>query len=108
MTSPLEQKIRITGPSAVTANRTADGAVIWRTASGWTTDLAAAAIVRDNDAARVLLAQAVADDKGAVGAYIAPVSHEDGRIAPGNLREKIRVAGPTVAYAEPPATPQRA
>ena len=33
MTSPLEQKkIRITGPSMVTANRTWDGVVIYRTA----------------------------------------------------------------------------
>ena len=37
MTSPLEQKkIKITGPSMVTANRTWDGAVIYRTArQGW-------------------------------------------------------------------------
>ena len=34
MTSPLEQKkIRITGPSMVTANRTWDGVVIYRTAA---------------------------------------------------------------------------
>ena len=41
MTSPLEQKkIKIAGPSVVTANRTWDGAVIYRTASqGWSTDL---------------------------------------------------------------------
>ena len=46
MTSPLEQKIRITGPSIVTANRTFDGAVIYRNASqGWSTELAEAAIV---------------------------------------------------------------
>jgi len=31
MTSPLQQKIKITGPSVVTANRTSDGVVIWRT-----------------------------------------------------------------------------
>ena len=41
MTSPLEQKkIKITGPSVVTANRTWDGAVIYRTAAqGWSTEL---------------------------------------------------------------------
>ena len=33
MTSPLQQKIKITGPSMVTANRTWDGVVIYRTAS---------------------------------------------------------------------------
>jgi hypothetical protein len=99
MTSPLQQKIKITGPSVVTANRTFDGVVIWRTADkGWSTDLADAAIVRANDPARALLGEAVADDVGAVGAYIAPVSIDDetGDIAPGNLREQIRRSGLTI------------
>jgi len=98
MTSPLEQKIRITGPSIVTANRTFDGAVIYRNASqGWSTDLSEAAIVRTVAEARELLAESVADDIGAVGAYIAPVAIGDtGKIAPGNLREHIRATGVTI------------
>ena len=44
---------------------------------------------------RKLLAEATSDDVGAVGAYIAPVEVNDGRIAPGNLREQIRVRGIT-------------
>ena len=99
MTSPLEQKkIKITGPSVVTANRTGDGAVIWRTANeGWSTDLALALIVRTSDEAKMLWAEAIADDVGAVGAYIAPVEVKDGgRIKPGNLREHIRSEGLTI------------
>jgi hypothetical protein len=70
MTSPLQQKIKITGPSMVTANRTSDGIVIYRTAQqGWSAKLAEAAIVRTSDEARALLAEANADDVGAVGAY---------------------------------------
>jgi hypothetical protein len=39
----------------------------------------------------------VADDLGAVGAYIAPVEITDGgRIEPGNLREQIRRSGVTI------------
>ena len=96
MTSPLQQKIKITGPSVVTANRTGDGAVIWRTAHGWSDDLKDAAIVKTADDARKLLAEATSDDVGAVGAYIAPVAISDaGSIAPGNLREEIRVKGIT-------------
>src|SRR5271167_382643 len=89
MTSPLQQKIKITGPSMVTANRTWDGAVIYRTAAkGWSTDLSDAAIVRTADEARALLAESTADDLGAIGAYIAPVEIKDsGKIKPGNLRE---------------------
>jgi hypothetical protein len=98
MTSPLQQKIKITGPSVVTANRTWDGIVIYRTAAkGWSADLSDAAIVRTADDARALLAESVADDVGAVGAYIAPVEiKETGEIEPGNLREHIRSEGVTI------------
>jgi len=101
MTSPLEQKIRITGPSVVTANRTWDGAVVYRTAGrDWSTALADAAVVRAVPEARALLADSVADDVGAVGAYIAPVEiTEAGKPAPGNLREHIRATGLTIALA---------
>src|SRR3954454_16057992 len=99
MTSPLEQKkIKITGPSVVTANRTWDGLVIYRTARrDWSAELSDAAIVRNSDEARALLAESVADDVGAVGAYIAPVEIKDGgEIKPGNLREHLRRRGVTI------------
>jgi Protein of unknown function (DUF2849) len=99
MTSPLEQKkIKITGPSVITANRTRDGVVIYRTGrKDWSTDLSDAAIVRASDEARALLAESVADDLGAIGAYIAPVEvDESGQVAPGNLREQIRRSGVTI------------
>jgi hypothetical protein len=104
MTSPLEQKkIKLSGPSMVTANRTWDGAVIYRTAQqGWSTDISDAAIVRTSDDARALLAESVADDVGAIGAYIAPVDINDtGKIAPGNLREQIRSEGLTIDLTVP-------
>ena len=99
MTSPLEQKkIRITKPSMVTANRTWDGVVIYRTSKqGWSADLSDAAIVRTSDEARALLTESIADDVGAIGAYIAPVEVKDsGKIEPGNLREQIRSEGLTI------------
>ncbi|MEH2475209.1 hypothetical protein V1281_003615 [Nitrobacteraceae bacterium AZCC 2161] len=98
MTSPLQQKIKITGPSMVTANRTWDGVVIYRDAKqGWSTALADAAIVRNADEARALLTESAADDVGAIGPYIAPVALKDnGAIEPGNLREQIRSAGVTI------------
>jgi len=103
MTSPLEQKLKVKGPVVVTANRLRDGAVIYRTApAGWTTELAAAAVVTTTEAAQNLLKGAVADDVGAVGAYVAPVQVVDGRVQAGNLRERIRLAGPTIALPEMP------
>ena len=100
MTSPLEQKkIKINGPHAVTANRTGDGVVIYRTArKDWSTELAQAAVVRTADDAKALWAEAMADDIGAIGSYIAPVAFAtDGTIGPGNFREKIRLYGTTFA-----------
>ena len=99
MTSPLQQKLKITGPSIVTANRTSDGVVIYRTASkGWSTELSQAAVVRTADDAKALWAEAMADDLGAVGSYIAPVAvGANGALEPGNFREKIRLRGTTFA-----------
>src|SRR5258708_5594015 len=107
MTSPLQQKLKITGPVVVTANRLGDGAVVYRTRDGnWSTRLDEAAVVSTAPAATELLAAAVADDISAVGAYVAPVRHgADGPPEPGNLRESIRNAGPTVPVREPTAAP---
>jgi hypothetical protein len=99
MTSPLEKKLKIAGPVLITANRLDDGAVIYRTTDGgWTTDFDRAAVVTTAPAATELLEAAIADDIGAVGAYVAPVKFDkDGGARPGNLRESIRHAGPTIA-----------
>jgi Protein of unknown function (DUF2849) len=98
MTSPLQQKLKITGPVVITANRLADGVVVYRTLDGhWTRELDQAAVVSTAPAAGELLAAAAADDLGAVGAYVAPVRLDgDGSVRPGNLRESIRHAGPTI------------
>jgi hypothetical protein len=100
MTSPLQQKVKVTGPVVVTANRLGDGAVVYRCADGsWTTELAAAAVVTTTPAATELLTAALADRLNAVNAYIAPVEvAPDERVLPGNLRERIRLNGPTVAF----------
>jgi len=99
MTSPLQQKLKITGPVVITANRLGDGAVVYRSADGrWTKDLAAAAVVTTTPAAIELLTAALADKLEAVDAYVAPVTlTREQKVLPGNLRERIRFKGPTVA-----------
>jgi hypothetical protein len=103
MTSPLDQKLRVTGPVVVTANRLGDGAVVYLTEDeAWTTEITQAAVVSTEPDARRLLAAAIADDVGAVGAYVAPVRlAADGAVRPGNLREHIRLSGPTIALPSP-------
>ena len=71
--------------------------MIYRTAQGWSTELSDAAVVRAAEEARALLVESIADDVGAVGAYIALVEiRGSGRIEPGNLREQIRCKGVTI------------
>ena len=71
MTSPLQQKLKVTGPVVVTANRLDDGAVVYRTADGdWTTRLEQAAIATTAPAAAELLAAAQRRRLVAVGAYV--------------------------------------
>ena len=98
MTSPLQQRLKIVGPVVVTANRLGDGAVIYRSPAGaWTSELESAAVVTTAAAASELLAAAVADDVGAVGAYVAAVQLDrEGHVLPANLRETIRYRGPTI------------
>ena len=99
MTSPLQRKLKITGPTVVTANRLIDGAAIWLTQAGsWTDSLIEAEVVDTSDAALRLLDLAHGDEREAVGAYPAPVRlSPEGKPQPGNLRERIRAAGPTIS-----------
>jgi len=97
MAAPQQQKLKVNGPVVVTANRLTDGAVVWRTkALDWSVDLGDAIVVTNATDAIALLEGAQKRDTDAVGAYVAPVElGADGAIIPGNLRERIRVAGPT-------------
>lgn len=99
MTSPLQRKLKITGPTVVTANRLADGAVVWLGRGGrWTERLAEAEVATSAEAVHQLLDIAHADEDTAVGAYPATVALSDTGIPqPATLRERIRSTGPTVA-----------
>jgi len=104
MTSPLDQKLRIEGSVVITANRLQDGAVIYRTeAGGWTTNLDLAVVVATTEDATRLLKEAAGEGTLAVGAYAAPVEYLNGRLVPGNLRERIRRSGPTFDLPRVPA-----
>lgn len=98
MTAPQQQKLKVKGPVVITGNRLRDGAVVYRTAArGWSTSLSEAIVTTTADEATRLLKDASASDIEAVGAYVAPVILDGGDVRPGNLRERIRVAGPTFA-----------
>ena len=98
MVAPQQQKLKINGPVAVTANRLNDGVVVWRTATGWSEVMAEAAVATTPDTALALLETAKSDYTRAVEPYVAHVALDgEGRARPSNLRERIRTEGPTVA-----------
>jgi hypothetical protein len=98
MTAPQQQKLKVKGPVVITGNRLGDGAVVYRTANrAWSTSLRDALVTTSADEATRLLKDANASDIEAVGAYVAPVLLDGNEVRPGNLRERIRVAGPTFA-----------
>jgi len=106
MVSPLQQKLRISGPVVITANRLSDGAVVHRSKSGeWTEKLSAAQVLWTAAEAQSALAEAQSDGLVAVGPYVAPVDASKASAKPGNLREYIRTCGPT--FALPCDAPER-
>lgn len=97
MVSPLQQKIRVSGPVVITANRLFDGVVVHRAASGeWSEELGQAQVLWSAEDAQKALKAAQGDGLNAVGPYIAPIDASgEASPQPGNLRELIRLSGPT-------------
>ncbi|WP_237152139.1 DUF2849 domain-containing protein [Oryzibacter oryziterrae] len=86
-------------PQIVTANRLADGDVVFRTASGdWVRDVNAAEVLSDKAAATTAELAAKADVAAArvIEVEVIDVTDADGAIVPVRLRERIRAFGPTV------------
>ena len=83
----------------ITANRLADGRVVFLDAQGgWTEDFHKGAIVSDAAAKAAALAQATkaAQANAIVDPYPIELELRAGHLAPKALRERIRACGPTV------------
>ncbi len=79
----------------VTANRTADGAVVYlRDDRQWTADIASALVRTDPAAMTDLLAWARAQQRDVCDPYPLEVQVREGAPAPVGTRERIRAAGP--------------
>ena len=100
MTAPQQQKLQVTGPVIVTANRLGDGAVVYRTNDNdWSANLQSARVVTTAADAMNLLREALSDEQRAVGPYVASVRIDSrARLSPANLRERIRSEGPTIPH----------
>ena len=86
-------------PDVITANRLADGVVVFQTLEGgWSEDFNRAAVLNEASATADALARAKKDEGAnlVVDAYFVPVELRNGHVAPKALREAIRAAGPTI------------
>jgi hypothetical protein len=84
---------------SVTANRLADGAVVWLTAAGgWSVSARDAAVYPDADTLKAGLerAQAAESRQLVVASYAVDMVEEPQGPWPLKIRERIRAAGPTV------------
>ena len=83
--------------SVASANRLADGVVVFLDDTGeWTTRLDRAAIARGERAGEILLERARAEASGVVDPFLVAVTEDEaGAIEPVSLREKIRASGLT-------------
>lgn len=84
---------------AVTANRLIDGEVVYFTSNGaWSEHLKDAQVADGKEACAALLSQAepsVAAQQ-VVEPYLFEVAEDAGVLVPASVREKIRMAGPTI------------
>ena len=86
-------------PFVITANRLADGVVVFQSDDcGWSEDFNRAAVQPDNSAVAAALERAKEDEARnlVVDVYETAVEERNGRFALKALREAIRAAGPTV------------
>jgi len=94
----------LSGAQAVTANRLADGAVVFLTGdSRWSPRVNDSAVAGDAATAAAILAIAnkSAADQIVVAPYLFEVSVEGGAVRPLSARESIRAAGPSVEERQP-------
>jgi hypothetical protein len=82
----------------LTANRLADGKVVFRAADGrWVEEVALAEVVEEADAPALLQeGEAALARAEIVGPYLIDVVVTDGRPVPLRYRERIRAEGPSV------------
>jgi hypothetical protein len=91
----------------LTANRLADGAVVYLTAAGtWMTEIRQSVVAREEKAASALLARGQKDAEAAivVGPYLIAALEDAAGPRAQSLREQIRAAGPSQPVADAVAT----
>jgi hypothetical protein len=85
--------------SVLTANRLHDGVVVFLgAAAAWVESIEGASVARSPEAAQALEAQGARDAAAnlVVEPYLAEVREVGGRLVPVRVRERVRIAGPSI------------
>ena len=83
-------------PKIVTANALLEGDVVYLSATGdWVRDLQSAEVFESQALADLKLLEAEAQAHEVVGAYLADIAIQDGRIETTHFREAFRAKGPS-------------
>jgi len=80
---------------ALTANRLADGEVVFWSGDAWSGRFADAVLFEDNELAEAAEAHAKAEVTLLVEPYLIEVATVEGGVAPVSYRERLRALGPT-------------
>lgn len=84
---------------ALTANRLADGEVVFLTRTGaWSVSVDEAALAQEPDAIKALEGRGREAEAANIvtGSYLFEAERRDGRVRAAHIRERIRTLGPTV------------
>lgn len=100
--------------SVLTANRLHDGIVVFLDAAGaWVESIEGASVARSPEAAQALEALGVRDAAAnlVVEPYLVEVRESGGRLVPVRVRERVRIAGPSIlddvpGYVAPTPSPR--
>lgn len=85
-------------PKIISANDLMNGNVIYLGVDGWVADPAQATVISSLSQGADLLAEAEAQPHIAVGPYLVDVNTGEGAVPqPTAIREKMRIAGPSIA-----------
>jgi agmatine/peptidylarginine deiminase len=91
---------KLKGPEVLTANELLSGRIVFWTGSGWGGDIHAATRATDDDVRAALAATGKAEEatNHVVAAYLVEI---DGSGTPVELRERRRLAGPSILLPTP-------
>ncbi len=99
----MAKKVKTDQIFVLTANDLSSGDIVfWSGESRWAQEITSAHVIAANEQDTFTeIASASESANEVVGAYLTPVERKNSDLQPVELRERRRVAGPSIAYGSP-------